>query len=79
MANMANMTIMSNKVTGKVPSFNVAEAKSRLSELLGRVAYGGASFVITRRGRPMALLVPVEGAEAPHRIEAGAGRARKPR
>ena len=39
-------------------SVNVAEAKRRLSDLLGRVAYGGETVIITRRGRPMARLVP---------------------
>ncbi len=45
---------------------NVAEAKKRLSDLLGRVAYGGETVLITRRGRPMARLVPpgpLEGGE----------------
>lgn len=37
---------------------SVAEAKKHLSDLLGRVAYGGETVVITRRGRPMARLVP---------------------
>ncbi len=41
-------------------SFNVAEAKKRFSSLLGRVALKHESFVITRRGVPMAKLVPVE-------------------
>lgn len=41
-----------------VESVNVAEAKRRLSDLLGRVAYGGETVLITRRGRPMARLVP---------------------
>jgi len=45
-------------------SVNVAEAKKRLSDLLGRVAYGGESVLITRRGRPMARLVPPEPPEA---------------
>ena len=39
-------------------SLNVAEAKRRFSELLGRVAYGGTRVLITRRGRPMAELTP---------------------
>ena len=39
-------------------SVNVAEAKRRLSDLLGRVAYGGETVLITRRGRPMAKLLP---------------------
>jgi prevent-host-death family protein len=45
-------------------SVNVAEAKRRLSDLLGRVAYGGETVLITRRGRPMARLVPPESPEA---------------
>ena len=39
-------------------SVNVADAKKRFSDLLGRVAYGRETVVITRRGRPMARLVP---------------------
>ena len=42
------------------PAYNVAEAKRRLSEILGRVAFGGESIIITRRGKPMAMLVPVD-------------------
>ncbi len=37
---------------------SVADAKKNLSDLLGRVAYGGEEILITRRGNPMALLVP---------------------
>jgi prevent-host-death family protein len=44
-------------------SVNVAEAKRMFSELLGRVAYGGETVVIMRRGRPMARLVPAAEAE----------------
>lgn len=43
---------------------NVAEAKKRLSDLLGRVAYGGETVLITRRGRPMARLVPAGSEDA---------------
>ena len=39
------------------PSVSVAEAKSRLSELLTRVE-SGEEVVITRRGRPIARLCP---------------------
>lgn len=39
-------------------SVNVAEAKKQLSNLLGRVAFGGETILITRRGRPMARLIP---------------------
>jgi prevent-host-death family protein len=44
---------------------NVSEAKRRFSDLLGRVAYGGESVLITRRGRPMARLVPPDAALTP--------------
>jgi prevent-host-death family protein len=37
---------------------SVAEAKQHLADLLGRVAYGKEWVMITRRGRPMAVLVP---------------------
>lgn len=51
------MTLMSNI---EIERLNVAEAKQRFSDLLGRVAYGRERVMITRRGRPMAMLVPVE-------------------
>ena len=41
-------------------SVNVADAKRHFSDLLGRVAYGRETILITRRGRPMAKLVPVD-------------------
>lgn len=47
-------------------TFNVAEAKRRFSDLLGRVAYGGETILITRRGRPMAKIVPLDEASKPH-------------
>lgn len=43
---------------------NVAEAKKHFSELLGEVAYGKKRIIITKRGKPMARLIPAEGAEA---------------
>jgi len=42
-------------------NFNVAEAKAKLSELLDR-ALTGEEIVIARAGKPLARLVPVEGA-----------------
>jgi prevent-host-death family protein len=54
-------------VAKKNLAINVAEAKQQFSGLLGRVAYGGETVTITRRGKPMAKLVPVETADAaPH-------------
>lgn len=48
---------------------NMAEAKKRLSELVGRVAFGGEQIVITKRGKPMAKLAPVSQ-ESKHLAEA---------
>ena len=46
---------------------NVAEAKRHFSDLLGRVAYGKESITITRRGKPMAKLVPISSEDQqPH-------------
>lgn len=50
---------------GTMESLNIAEAKKRLSELVGRVAHGGEEILLTRRGKPMARLVPVREDE-PH-------------
>ncbi len=55
-------------------SLNVAEAKKRFSDLLGRVAYGGETILITRRGKPMAKLVPLVDQEADGASVAGRGR-----
>ena len=44
-------------------TINVAEAKKHLSELLGWVAYGKKQILITKRGKPMARLIPAEGNE----------------
>jgi len=46
-------------------SLNVAEAKRHLSDLLGRVAQGGETILITRRGKPMAKLTPVDDPTEP--------------
>jgi len=43
--------------------FNVAEAKKHFSDILGRVAYGNETIIITRRGKPMAKLIPVDRVE----------------
>lgn len=39
---------------------SVAEAKKFFSDLLGKVTYGHKKIVITKRGKPIALLSPVE-------------------
>ena len=55
----------------KRSTVSVAEAKKYLSDLLGRVAYARESITISRRGKPMARLVPVRPEEEmPHLADA---------
>lgn len=49
----------------------MAEAKSKLAELVGQVKYGGDRYVLERRGQPMAVLIGVAEFE---RLQADAAR-----
>src|SRR6266705_1142756 len=44
---------------------SVAETRQHLAEILGKVAYGGEAFLITKKGRPMARLLPVSKPKSP--------------
>ena len=44
---------MLNKIT-------TADARKKFSNIINRVAFGNESFVLTRRGEPIAALVSVE-------------------
>jgi len=46
------------KVDNKVVS--IAEAKSHFSEYISKVAYAGEKYLITKRGKPLVALVPLE-------------------
>ena len=48
----------------KEESINIVEAKKHFSEILGQVAFGKRRILITKRGKPMARLVPVEETDA---------------
>lgn len=39
------------------------ELADMLAEVLGRVAYGGSRYTVTRHGKPLAVIVSVEDAE----------------
>ena len=43
---------------------NIAKAKKHFSELLGQVAFGKKHILITKRGKPMARLVPADEIDA---------------
>lgn len=45
------------------------EAKTNFSALLGRVSHGGERIVVTKRGKPTAVLVPVGDLEALEALE----------
>jgi prevent-host-death family protein len=49
-----------------VTTVNVHEAKTRFSRLLAEVEAGG-EVIISRAGKPVARLVPLEGAPKPQR------------
>lgn len=48
---------------------SVAEMKTRLSDFIAKVAHGRKSFVITRRGRPVAALVNIEDFQSIEQIK----------
>ncbi len=49
-------------------SVSVAEAKKHLSDILGRVAYGKETIIITKKGKPMAEVIPIEEGRKPRHI-----------
>ena len=51
-----------------VTAVTVADARSDLAELLNRVAYGKERLVITRHGRELAALVPIEDLQLANRL-----------
>ena len=51
-----------------VSAVTVADARGGLAELLNRVAYGKERLVITRHGREIAALVPVEDLHLANRL-----------
>ena len=51
-----------------VTAVTVADARSGLAEILNRVAYGKERLVITRHGRELAAIVPVEDLQLVNRL-----------
>lgn len=41
---------------------STAEARKNMAELMNRAAYGGERFVVTRHGKELVAIVPVEDA-----------------
>ena len=49
--------------------YTMAEVRRELSDLVGRVAYGGERITIKRRNKPLAVIVPIADAELLERLE----------
>jgi prevent-host-death family protein len=47
----------------------IGEARDSFSDAISRVAFGKARIVLTRRGKPLAALVPIEDIEALEALE----------
>jgi len=45
---------------GDAETVTTRELREKLSEIVGRCAYGGDRFVIKRHGKPLAAVVPIE-------------------
>jgi len=52
-------------------SMDTSAIKARLSEFIGRVAYGRERLLVLRRGKPVAALVSVEDLRRLEALEAG--------
>ena len=50
-------------------ALTISKARQDLAEVVNRVAYKGERFVIRRRGKKLAALIPVEDLEALEALE----------
>jgi prevent-host-death family protein len=48
-------------------TLSVAEVRQRLAEVLGKVTYASEEFIVTRKGKPVARIVPYVASSADHR------------
>ena len=53
----------------QMEALNTSDARERLAEVLNRVAYGKDRVRITRRGKEIAAVVPIEDLELIERLE----------
>ncbi len=42
-------------------TFTTVEARKQISEVINRAAYGKEGVILTRRGKPVVAVVPIEG------------------
>jgi prevent-host-death family protein len=51
---------IANNDFGDAEMVTTRELREKLSEIIGRCAYGGDRFVVKRNGKPVAAVVPIE-------------------
>ncbi len=51
---------IANNDFGDADTVTTRELRDKLSEIVGRCAYGGDRFVVKRHGKPLAAIVPIE-------------------
>jgi len=51
---------LANDDFGDAETVTTRDLRDRLSEIVGRCAYGGDRFVVKRHGKPLAAIVPIE-------------------
>ncbi len=62
--------IVTKEMTNMTNMLGVAEAKAKLSEILDRVREKGERYIIQRRGKPVAAVVPLEDLPIEQRVVA---------
>ena len=50
-------------------SISTAQARDQLSDIINRVAYGKERIALTRRGKPLVAIVPIEDVELLEELE----------
>jgi len=60
---------MSTKDVEEGPSFSAVEARERFADLVNRSAYRGERITLTRRGKGVAAVVPIEDLQLLEQIE----------
>jgi prevent-host-death family protein len=58
----------------KVQEIGIFESKTHLSELIEKVQSEGVTYRITKRGKPVAELKPIEETKKPFRLKRGYGK-----
>jgi prevent-host-death family protein len=53
---------------------NITKARDNLADILNRVAYAKDRYRITKRGKPIAAVIPIEDLKLLERLETAAGK-----